>query len=70
MRIVDSPGVVFDEDDFHEKGESSKGSILLRNVVKVEDVDDPVAVGKPLTRNFSGISDAPCSAGDLNTHPS
>ncbi|KAF8915993.1 hypothetical protein CPB85DRAFT_1374751 [Mucidula mucida] len=44
MRIVDSPGVVFDEDDFHEKGESSKGSILLRNVVKVEDVDDPVAV--------------------------
>ena len=46
MRIVDSPGVVFDEDDFKEKGESSKGNILLRNVVKVEDVDDPIAVGK------------------------
>ncbi|KAK7057290.1 Proteophosphoglycan ppg4 [Favolaschia claudopus] len=37
MRIVDSPGVVFDEDD-------KVGNILLRNVVKVEDVDDPIAV--------------------------
>ncbi|KAK0201211.1 P-loop containing nucleoside triphosphate hydrolase protein [Desarmillaria ectypa] len=42
MRIVDSPGVVFDEDDL-DKGQK-KGSVLLRNVVKVEDVDDPIAV--------------------------
>lgn len=40
MRIVDSPGVVFDDED--EKA----GNILLRNVVKVEDVSDPIAVGK------------------------
>ncbi|KAG1792755.1 P-loop containing nucleoside triphosphate hydrolase protein [Suillus plorans] len=42
IKIVDSPGVVFDED---ESGDSSqKGSILLRNVVKVEDIEDPIAV--------------------------
>lgn len=45
MRIVDSPGVVFDEDDEDFKGQK-KGSVLLRNVVKVEDVDDPIAVGE------------------------
>ena len=44
MRIVDSPGVVFDEDDEEYKGQK-KGSVLLRNVVKVEDIDDPIAVG-------------------------
>ncbi|KAJ7647392.1 P-loop containing nucleoside triphosphate hydrolase protein [Roridomyces roridus] len=38
MRIVDSPGVVFDDED--EKA----GTILLRNVVKVEDINDPIAV--------------------------
>ncbi|KAJ4478163.1 P-loop containing nucleoside triphosphate hydrolase protein [Lentinula aciculospora] len=43
MRIVDSPGVVFDEDDEDFKGQK-KGSVLLRNVVRVEDVDDPIAV--------------------------
>lgn len=42
MRIVDSPGVVFDDED--EKA----GNILLRNVVKVEDVNDPIAVGRSL----------------------
>lgn len=38
IKIVDSPGVVFDQED--------KGTIgiLLRNVVKVEDVADPIAV--------------------------
>jgi nuclear GTP-binding protein len=42
IKIVDSPGVVFDED---ESGDSSqRGSILLRNVVKVEDIEDPIAV--------------------------
>ena len=40
IKIVDSPGVVFDEDET-----SQKGSILLRNVVKVEDIEDPIAVG-------------------------
>ncbi|KII90402.1 hypothetical protein PLICRDRAFT_38926 [Plicaturopsis crispa FD-325 SS-3] len=46
IRIVDSPGVVFDEDEDTVDGKSShsKGSILLRNVVKVEDIDDPIAV--------------------------
>ena len=47
MRIIDSPGVVFDEDDYNDgKGINKKGSVLLRNVVKVEDVEDPIAVGE------------------------
>jgi nuclear GTP-binding protein len=41
MRIVDSPGVVFDDD---EQG-TGAGNVLLRNVVRVEDIDDPVSVG-------------------------
>ncbi|KAG5634932.1 hypothetical protein H0H81_000298 [Sphagnurus paluster] len=44
MRIVDSPGVVFDDDDFDDGKGQTKTSILLRNVVKVEDVEDPIAV--------------------------
>ena len=47
MRIIDSPGVVFDEDDYDDgKGVNKKGSVLLRNVVKVEDVEDPIAIGE------------------------
>ena len=47
IRIIDSPGVVFDEDDYDDgKGVNKKGSVLLRNVVKVEDVEDPIAVGE------------------------
>lgn len=42
IKIVDSPGVVFDEDDSSDS--SQRGSILLRNVVKVEDIEDPIAV--------------------------
>ncbi|KAH8828059.1 P-loop containing nucleoside triphosphate hydrolase protein [Flagelloscypha sp. PMI_526] len=41
IRIVDSPGVVWYEDS---AGVSKKGSMLLRNVVKVESIDDPIAV--------------------------
>ncbi|KAL6310264.1 P-loop containing nucleoside triphosphate hydrolase protein [Sparassis latifolia] len=46
MRIIDSPGVVFDEDDFDEgKGkERAKNNMLLRNIVKVEDINDPIAL--------------------------
>lgn len=47
LKIVDSPGVVFDEDELDIFG-NRKSSILLRNVVNVEDVEDPVAVGKSL----------------------
>ena len=47
MRIVDSPGVVFDDDDDTNGGEGQvKGSVLLRNVMKVEDMEDPIAVGE------------------------
>ncbi|KAG1878992.1 P-loop containing nucleoside triphosphate hydrolase protein [Suillus subluteus] len=42
IKIVDSPGVVFDEDESSDSNQ--KGSILLRNVVKVEDIEDPIAV--------------------------
>ncbi|KAG1748059.1 hypothetical protein EDB19DRAFT_1905117 [Suillus lakei] len=42
IKFVDSLGVVFDED---ESGDSSqKGSILLQNVVEVEDIEDLIAV--------------------------
>jgi nuclear GTP-binding protein len=45
--VVDSPGVIFDDDDDQVDGKSGKkGSVLLRNVVKVEDIDDPIAVGR------------------------
>ncbi|KIY62089.1 P-loop containing nucleoside triphosphate hydrolase protein [Cylindrobasidium torrendii FP15055 ss-10] len=44
LRVVDSPGVVFDEDDLQQKGDNVRGNILLRNVVKVEDIEDPIAV--------------------------
>lgn len=49
LRIVDSPGVVFDDADdlFDSAGRvlAAKGSVLLRNVVKVDDVEDPIAIG-------------------------
>lgn len=44
--MVDSPGVVFDEDEDVDGKGGKKGSVLLRNVVKVEDIDDPIAVGE------------------------
>jgi hypothetical protein len=44
IKIVDSPGVVFDEDDSAGGAGTAKGNVLLRNVVKVEDIDDPIAV--------------------------
>ena len=40
IRVLDSPGVVFDDE------EAEKNNILLRNVVKVEDISDPIAVGE------------------------
>jgi nuclear GTP-binding protein len=47
MRVIDSPGVIFDDDDESSdvKGQK-KANVLLRNVVKVEDVEDPIVVGK------------------------
>jgi len=44
LRIVDSPGVIFDDDD-RIQGQM-ESSVLLRNVVKPEDVDDPISVGR------------------------
>jgi nuclear GTP-binding protein len=38
--------VVFDDDDSVDGKGGKKGSILLRNVVKVEDIEDPIAVGE------------------------
>ena len=43
LRIIDSPGVIFD-DDPADAAQQQIG-ILLRNVVKVDDVDDPITVG-------------------------
>ena len=40
VRVLDSPGVVFDDE------EQENSNILLRNVLKVEDLADPIAVGK------------------------
>ncbi|KAL1938053.1 hypothetical protein VTO73DRAFT_12064 [Trametes versicolor] len=44
LKVIDSPGVVFDDDDFDDGKGSKKTNILLRNVVKVEDVDDPMVI--------------------------
>ena len=44
LRIVDSPGVIFDDDDEGIQGQN-ESSVLLRNVVKPEDVDDPISIG-------------------------
>ncbi|KAI9438934.1 P-loop containing nucleoside triphosphate hydrolase protein [Lactarius indigo] len=43
LRIVDSPGVIFDDDEGIQG--QNESSVLLRNVVKPEDVDDPISVG-------------------------
>lgn len=43
IRIIDSPGVVFDEDD--PSNAQARSGVLLRNVLKVENVEDPIAVG-------------------------
>jgi nuclear GTP-binding protein len=51
LRIVDSPGVIFEDDDSIQGQKES--SVLLRNVVKPEDVDDPISVG--------GCTSFPCS---------
>ena len=52
IKIIDSPGVVFDDDDFDDGKGVKKNNVLLRNVVKVEDVEDPISVGKYLDNNF------------------
>lgn len=44
--------MVFDDDDFdYDKG-IIKNNVLLRNVVKVEDVEDPISVGENLPYIF------------------
>ena len=45
LKIIDSPGVVFDDDDFDDGKSKRKSNVLLRNVVKVEDIEDPVGIG-------------------------
>lgn len=57
IKIVDSPGVVFDDDDFDHDGKSKKkDTALLRNVIKVEDIDDPIAlVEQILSRTDHGL---------------
>lgn len=57
IKIVDSPGVVFDDDDFDNYGKSKKkDTVLLRNAIKVEDVEDPlVLVEKILSRTDHGL---------------
>ncbi|CAL1707341.1 unnamed protein product [Somion occarium] len=50
IKIVDSPGVIFDDDSELDINKLNKGerkansSLKLRNVMKVEDVDDPIEV--------------------------
>jgi hypothetical protein len=52
LRIVDSPGVIFDDDESIQGQRES--SVLLRNVVRPEDVDDPISVGG-CTSSFSRL---------------
>jgi nuclear GTP-binding protein len=58
LHIVDSPGVIFDDDD-HIQGQESP--VLLRNVVKPEDVHDSISIGR------SALLPAPLL--DLNSRP-
>ncbi|KZT65722.1 P-loop containing nucleoside triphosphate hydrolase protein [Daedalea quercina L-15889] len=44
LKVIDSPGVVFDDDDFDDGKGKSRSNVLLRNVVKVEDINDPIAL--------------------------
>ena len=43
LRIVDSPGVIFDDNEGIQGQKES--SVLLRNVVRPEDIDDPISAG-------------------------
>lgn len=45
LKVIDSPGVVFDDDDFDDGKGQSRSNVLLRNVVKVDDIEDPIALG-------------------------
>ena len=49
---MDSPGVIFDDADTQVDGagkaRATSVGVLLRNVVKVEDINDVVGVGKTL----------------------
>lgn len=57
MRVIDSPGVVFDDDSYDDGKGGKKSSVLLRNVVKVEDVEDPIAVGSSFISTFLVLAD-------------
>lgn len=46
--MIDSPGVVFDDGDYDGGKGMKKGNVLLRNVIKVEDVEDPISIGMSL----------------------
>jgi nuclear GTP-binding protein len=60
LKIVDSPGVVFDDaDDLVDSAGRlrPKGTgVLLRNVVKVEDLEDPVSLGELACSRMTHIS--------------
>ena len=58
LRIVDSPGVIFEDDDSIQGQKES--SVLLRNVVKPEDVDDPISVGGCVSSPSSSIFSQDC----------
>lgn len=60
VRILDSPGVVFDDD------EQANSNVLLRNVVKVEDMTDPIAVGMFSIIAFIDLCSFHCSRPNSN----
>ena len=72
LRIVDSPGVIFDDDEGIQGQKES--SVLLRNVVKPEDVDDPITVGALRLLHLSHLRSlthaSPQSRGNHRAHTS
>ncbi|KAF8502890.1 hypothetical protein F5888DRAFT_1868237 [Russula emetica] len=52
LRIVDSPGVIFEDDDSIQDQKVS--SVLLCNVVKPNDVDDPISDCHELRKSLHG----------------
>ena len=41
LKIIDSPGIVFVDDNFDDRKSKRKSNDLPRNVVKYEDIEDP-----------------------------
>jgi nuclear GTP-binding protein len=57
VKVLDSPGVVLEDFGTQVEGEEGRrrqAEVMLRNCVKAELVEDPVAPGTPLPSSLDG----------------